>query len=82
MKVYAGQKELRELVCNKCGRKLKVENGMLREGIFEAKQNFGYFSNKDGRTHEFDLCEACYDEFIATFVIPVTQKEEFDWQVD
>ena len=30
----------------------------------------------DGETHTFDLCEACYDEWIRGFVIPVETEEE------
>ncbi len=77
MKRYDEQKELQEVICNQCGKKLKVEKGILMEGILEVRQNFGYFSGKDGLTQEFDLCEECYDRLIDGFVIPVTQKEEF-----
>lgn len=77
MKRYDEQKELQEVICNQCGKKLKVEKGILMEGILEVRQNFGYFSRKDGLTQEFDLCEECYDRLIDGFVIPVTQKEEF-----
>ena len=77
MKRYDEQKELQEVICNQCGKKLKVEKGILMEGILEVRQNFGYFSGKDGLTQEFDLCEECYDRLIDGFVIPVTQQEEF-----
>ena len=77
MKRYDEQKELQEVICNQCGKKLKVEKGILMEGILEVRQNFGYFSGKDGLTQEFDLSEECYDRLIDGFVIPVTQKEEF-----
>lgn len=77
MKRYDEQKELQEVICNQCGKKLRVEKGILMEGILEVRQNFGYFSGKDGLTQEFDLCEECYDRLIDGFVIPVTQQEEF-----
>ena len=67
---------LKEVFCNKCGKQIKVENGMIREGCFEVKQTFGYFSHKDGETQIWDLCEDCYDEFVRSFQIPVTSKEE------
>ena len=82
MKVYDYQNKLQEVICNKCGKKLRVEKGMLLEGILEVKQNFGYFSNKDGLTHEFDLCEDCYDKMIAGFVVPVSEEEQFAWQAE
>lgn len=67
---------LKKVFCNKCGKEMLVENGMLREGCFEADQIFGYFSQKDGEHHKWDLCEACYDELLRTFQIPVSKKEE------
>lgn len=67
--------ELTQLVCNKCGKELKIENGILKEGVFSVKAEFGYFSRKDGRVHEFDLCEDCYDEMVAQFAVPVEETE-------
>jgi hypothetical protein len=76
MKVYDKQKDLKQEICNGCGKELLVEHGMLKDAVFEGKQTFGYFSNKDGQTHLFDLCEECYDKMTAGFRIPVTRKEE------
>ncbi len=76
MREYTKTKEISALRCNKCGKELKVENGVIKEGCFSANPSFGYFSKKDGERHEFDLCETCYDEAIAAFVIPVTKTEE------
>ena len=67
---------LKKVFCNKCGKEMLVENGMLREGCFEADQIFGYFSQKDGEHHKWDLCEACYDELLRNFQIPASKKEE------
>ena len=39
------------------------------------KIDWGYFSNKDGETHQFCLCEDCYDEMIKKFRIPVHVSE-------
>lgn len=68
--------QLTEVVCNKCGRQLKVENGIIKEGCFSADTLFGYFSEKDGTRQQFDLCEACYDAMLKTFSIPVCEIEE------
>ena len=68
-------KKLEKVVCNKCGKDLKVENGRLKEGCFSATAVFGYFSRKDGSVHRFDLCEDCYDEMIAQFMVPVEKEE-------
>lgn len=67
--------ELLCVVCNKCGKELLVENGILKEGCFETKTAFGYFSRKDGQVHSFDLCEDCYDRMVADFKVPVEERE-------
>lgn len=68
--------ELCRIVCNKCGKELKVEKGMIREGYFTADARFGYFSGKDGTRQKFDLCEDCYDKWIQTFCIPAEELQE------
>lgn len=60
------------VTCNACGKQLKIERGILLEDAFEAKKDWGYFSNKDLERHQFTLCEQCYDNMIEKFVIPVT----------
>lgn len=69
-------KELEQVVCNCCGRTLKVEHGILKEGACRLETVFGYFSGKDMEKHSFDLCEACYDRMIAGFAVPVEIEEE------
>lgn len=63
-------KEKRELFCNACARKIKIENDILKEDIFEGKKVWGYFSQKDTMHHSFILCEACYDKIVSGFAIP------------
>ncbi|MEG1848796.1 MAG: hypothetical protein RRX92_07375 [Lachnospiraceae bacterium] len=81
MRKYAGAQnnELAEIVCNQCGRQLKIKNGILREGCFEGTQKFGYFSNKDGQVECFDLCEACYRKLTKEFTIPVEVQEATEY---
>lgn len=69
-----GEDKNREIYCNACGRKLRIENDMVMEGVFPAELEWGYFSNKDGEIHAFDLCEECYDKWIATFKLPVEKS--------
>jgi len=69
------KKVLENVSCNGCGRRLKVENGELKEGCFCARQAFGYFSSMDGEIHSFDLCEDCYRELIKKFTLPVSIEE-------
>lgn len=64
------REELLEVFCNQCGRKIKVENGIVKEGIYHGNVHWEYFSRKDGEYHQFDICEACYDKWICTFAIP------------
>ena len=78
MRIYKDEykKELMEVVCNQCGRRLKVENGILKEGCFTGDNVFGYFSRKDGIRQQFDLCEECYDAMTEAFLLPVSETEE------
>ncbi len=69
---------LKKVICNQCGRELKVENGYLKEECFSVDYRLGYFSNEDGCRHQFDLCEACYREWIKKFKIPVKCSEEHE----
>lgn len=63
------------LVCNACGRRLRTENGILKEDIFEGSKEWGFFSNKDMVRHSFFLCEACYDRITSAFAIPPATEE-------
>ncbi|MBO6016037.1 MAG: hypothetical protein J6P60_05575 [Lachnospiraceae bacterium] len=76
MKEYSKDNELVRVVCNGCKKEMNVEHGILKEGLFEGTQTFGFFSRKDGCTHAFDLCEDCYDRMIGSFLLPVTDIEE------
>lgn len=71
MREYSETKQLMQATCNCCKKSLKVQNGIITEGVFSVEYAFGYFSNKDEEIHKFDLCEKCYGEWIKTFQIPV-----------
>jgi ribosomal-protein-alanine N-acetyltransferase len=75
MRRYEGENnvKLMRVVCNQCRKELKVENGYLKEGCFSADVTFGYFSQKDGTKHHFDLCEECYDKLVEQFAVPVEE---------
>lgn len=75
MRQYQNDK-LEKVICNKCGKELQFESNILKEGCFQANITFDYFSNKDGETHRWDLCESCYDALTSTFLIPLTRQEE------
>lgn len=73
------ESELGQVVCNQCGKRLKVEDGILKEGCFSAEYVFDYFSEKDGYIYSLDLCEECFDLWIKGFKEPVqiTETREF-----
>ena len=73
--VEEAKKELLEIYCNKCGKKVTVNNGIVKEGVFSITYGWGFFSGKDGETHNLDLCEECYDELIKSFIIPINIVE-------
>ena len=75
MKIYDEHQMLQQVICNRCEKKLLVENSLLKDSAYEGKQSFGYFSERDGVTHRFDLCEECYNEWIRMFRIPVSETE-------
>ena len=62
-------------ICNRCGRMLIGEANLIKEGACTVRIDWGYFSHKDGETHQFCLCEECYDEIVKTFQIPVDISE-------
>lgn len=64
-----------KLFCNCCGKELRLMEGVPAEGACMVRQEWGYFSDKDGETHEFVLCESCYDNMISKFVCPVKVTE-------
>ena len=78
MRIYddKGKTGLEKVICNKCKKEMKVQNGILQEGCFEGDQLFGYFSGRDGERYRFDLCEACFDELLAAFALPAQVTEE------
>jgi len=75
MRVYANNRKLTKIVCNQCGRMIKIENGIPKEGVFQVIKAWEYFSEKDGQIDCFDLCEPCYDTWTAGFSIPLEVKE-------
>ena len=68
-------KELEKMICNKCGKEIAVEYGEPAEGVLHVDCTWGYYSEKDGQRHRFDLCESCYDELLSSFQIPVEIEE-------
>ena len=59
--------ELDKIICNKCGKEIKVTRGVAEEDYLAVEKCWGYFSNKDNQEDRFELCEDCYDELVASF---------------
>lgn len=80
MKIYQDteKKQLEQVICNCCGKKLKQKGQMVQEGYCPVKVSWGYFSGKDGETDCFDLCEECYDRITGQFALPVERQEELE----
>ena len=53
-------KEIKKIICNKCGREIQAVNGYPREGVFSVDYEWGYVSEKAWERQRFDLCESCY----------------------
>ena len=69
------ENKLTAVICNCCNKNLLVENGILKEECIHVSHDFGFFGERDGETHQFDLCEECYTKIIARFQTPVESKE-------
>lgn len=76
MRKYRKNGQLETLICNGCGKKMVVEEGIVREGVISVDHVWDFFSEKDGEVHHFDLCEACYDDMINQFRISVDVEEQ------
>lgn len=75
MKIYENEK-LVKIICNQCGKEHLVKYGMIHPDYLQVEKNWGYFSDKDGEHHSFDLCEECYDRLLAGFCIPASREEQ------
>lgn len=71
--------ELLETACNCCGKVCFDKNDPdVQTECLEIEKHWGYFSTKDGETHKWDICEKCYDEFVAGFKIPPRVRGLYD----
>ena len=75
MKRYDYDGRLTAVVCNCCGRKIAHSGNIITSGALSFRAGWGYFSNKDGELHTFDLCEHCYDRIVDGFKIPVDVEQ-------
>lgn len=64
------------IYCNRCGKEIVRHMESAHEDFLHVEKKWGYFSGKDGESHSFDLCEACYDKLLAEFVCEAAVTEE------
>ncbi len=67
MRKYNTKNEIQKITCNMCKRELKIENGIVKEGVFGSEYLWNYFSDKDGQVH--------YDKLMKQFKIRPGIKE-------
>lgn len=65
----------KRIVCNGCGKEIKIVNGIAGQDYLSIKKEWGYFSGKDGKLQELILCEACWDELLSRLKIPALTTE-------
>ncbi len=75
MRKYKANGELNTVICNGCGKKMAVKDGIVREGVLRLEHTWDYFSEKDGEVHRLDLCEECCDRILQNLRIPVEVEE-------
>ena len=79
MRKMGSDGQLKRMICNACGKKLAVKQGIVLEGVISVDHTWDYFSEKDGQTDHFDLCEECYDQMTAAFKIAVETEEQTEY---
>ena len=68
------KKEVVLIQCNKCKKK---EKNISFPEIETFRHSFGYGTNKDGLTYEFELCSDCFDKIINNFKIKPKIEKNF-----
>jgi len=58
--------------CNKCGSQCDHET---EKDYASLEVHWGFWSRKDMQKHAWDICEDCYDQFVATFTLPPSRYE-------
>lgn len=69
MRKYDQNHQLKKIVCNQCKKEVACVNGILKDQFFSVNQAWGYFSEHDGETDYWDLCQDCYKKLVQSFQI-------------
>ena len=74
---YISEKYIgKNIICNKCGKKVEYTDDLLKEEFCEIIKEWGYFSRKDLEVHRFNLCEECYDSLVEGFEVPIEIEDK------
>lgn len=65
-----------QIFCNKCGKRIEKHAEGVYVDFLHVEKVWGYFSEKDGKRHSFDLCETCYDKMLQDFAEKADISEE------
>ena len=57
--------------CNMCGKEIVQK----QEDCLDVQKEWGYFSEEDRKGYHFCICENCFKELVAHFVIPAELYE-------
>lgn len=75
LKLAGDPQAAREIICNKCGKKIRITGSQTGEDFLHVEKTWGYFSEKDGIKQSFNLCESCCDELLRAFTFPARSEE-------
>lgn len=64
------EEKITSITCNCCGKVVEGETVDYDSDITEFHISFGYGSSRDTETHHFDICDVCYNDWIAKFKHP------------
>ena len=79
MRKYKSGGQLESVICNCCGKKMVVKDGVLREGVISVHHAWDFFSEKDGEVHHWDMCEECYDNLLGQFRVEPDVEERVEF---
>lgn len=79
MRKYEINGKLEAVICNCCGKKMVVKDGILREGAICIDHAWDFFSEKDGEVHHLDICESCYDQLVGEMKIAPEVEEQVEF---
>ena len=64
--------------CNCCGKEFhtKQDTQIVLEDFVQIDKVWGYFSKKDGLRQKMNICESCFEKWVAAFQVPPEEMEQ------